>query len=75
MLASWCLILYSMMILECWRRCCSVGRSMLEHGCDAGMSSVVMHRCVWLSGVNCIISSLCMLVATTVRLQQCGLRH
>ena len=27
MLASWCLILYSMMILECRRRCCSVGRS------------------------------------------------
>ena len=24
---SWCLILYSMMILECWRRYCSVGRS------------------------------------------------
>ena len=45
MLASWCLILYSMMILECWRRCCSVGRSRCwsMHGCDAGMSSVVMH--------------------------------
>ena len=27
MLASLCVILYSMMILECWRRCCSVGRS------------------------------------------------
>ena len=27
MLASWCLILYSMLILECRRRCCSVGRS------------------------------------------------
>ena len=27
MLASWCLILYSMMILECRRRYCSVGRS------------------------------------------------
>ena len=26
MLASWCVIMYSMMILECWRRCCSVGR-------------------------------------------------
>ena len=24
---------------------------MLEHGCDAGMSSVVMHDRVWLSGV------------------------
>ena len=24
MLASLCVILYSMMILECWRRCCSV---------------------------------------------------
>ena len=28
MLASWCLILYSMTILECRPRCCSVGRSM-----------------------------------------------
>ena len=27
MLASWCVILYSMMVLECWRRCCSVGMS------------------------------------------------
>ena len=26
MLASWCVILYSMMILKCWRRCYSVGR-------------------------------------------------
>ena len=26
MLASLRVILYSMMILECWRRCCSVGR-------------------------------------------------
>ena len=46
MLASWCLILYSMMILEWRRRCCSVGRSrywVLEHGCDAGMSIVVLH--------------------------------
>ena len=24
--ANWCVILYSMMILECWRRCCSVDR-------------------------------------------------
>ena len=45
MLASLCVILYSMMILECWRRCCSVGRSRcwMEHGCDAGMSTVVVH--------------------------------
>ena len=48
MLASWCviIILYSMMILECWRRCCSVGRSRCcstDDGCDAGMSIVVVH--------------------------------
>ena len=24
---------------------------MLEHGCDAGMSILVVHDCVWLSGV------------------------
>ena len=27
MLARWCVILYSMMTFECWRRWCSVGRS------------------------------------------------
>ena len=32
MLASLCVILYSMMILECWRRCCSVGRSLEPQG-------------------------------------------
>ena len=42
MLASLCVILYSMMILECWRRCCSVGRSRCS-SCDAGMSTVVVH--------------------------------
>ena len=26
MLASPCVIMYSMLILKCWRRCCSVGR-------------------------------------------------
>ena len=62
MLASWCLILYSMMILECWRRCCSVGRSRC-------WSMVVTLAClVWLCMMclaerRCIISSVWMLVA------------
>ena len=44
MLASLCVILYSMMILECWRRCCSVGRSRCwSMVVDAGMSTVVVH--------------------------------
>ena len=45
-LASWCLILYSMMILEWRRRCCSVGRSRcwsMVVTCDAGVSIVVLH--------------------------------
>ena len=29
MLANWCVILYSMMILECWWHCCSVDSSMV----------------------------------------------
>ena len=34
---------------------------MLEHGCDAGMSSVVMHMC--LAERRCTISSVWMLVS------------
>ena len=35
MLARWCVFLYTMLILECWWRCSSVG--IVDHECDDGI--------------------------------------
>ena len=65
MLASLCVILYSMMILECWRRCCSVGRSRC-------WSMVVTLACLLklcmmcLAERRCTVSSLWILEAVAV---------
>ena len=62
MLASWCLILYSMMILECWRRCCSVGRSRCW-SMVVTLACLVQLCMMCLAERRCTISSLWMLVS------------